>query len=669
MSFKRAYTVTRNSIIFLGTAVILFLVAFHWLKLRASKNNLALLGPEVQVLEQEGVRFRDLNKNGALDPYEHPGAPLEERVDNLLSLMTLEEKAATLFVPMIAATEEGEPIETPIYTTDITNLALSVVFPTNSELIARKGISSFNLITTPNRAEEMAHYHNTIQKWAERTRLGIPITLATDPRHGSRDNPGASVYTGFFSQWPSALGLAATRDTVLVEEFAGIARMEYLATGFRLALHPMVDLATEPRWGRINGTFGEDAVWASAMARAYIRGFQGDSLGTTSVACMTKHFSGGGPQKDGEDAHFPYGREQVYPGDNFEYHLRPFTEGALPARTAQIMPYYGIPIGQTNEDVGFAFNRDLIQGFLRDSLGFDGVVCTDWNIITDSWINQGRAWGVEELSVPERVKKVLDAGCDQFGGEHIPEVVVDLVRSGALTEERIDQSVRRILRDKFRLGLFDNPYVEEDRAATIVAQDLFTEEGKQAQAKSTVVLKNDDLLPLKKGTRIYLDGVSNPEAFGKRGVVVERLEEAEVVVVYRKTPFDPREGTIEKYFHQGRLYFTKDEVAEVLDLAAVKPTVFVIDLERPAIITEIDQAVQASVGVFGISDEVMADVLFGRRKPKGRLPLTLPRDWNSVEQQKEDVPFDLENPLYPFGWGLMDYTLNPADTLSPAPAR
>ena len=169
------------------------------------------------------------------------------------------------------------------------------------------------------------------------------------------------------------------------------------------------------------------------MTKAYVLGFQGDSLDQNGVACMTKHFSGGGPQEDGEDAHFPYGKNQVYPGNNFDYHVTPFTDGAFEANTAQIMPYYGIPIGQTSEDVAFGFNKDIITTLLRDSLKFKGVVCTDWNIISNTRIGEGRAWGIEDLSPKERVQKVIDAGCDQFGGESIPELIVELVHDGAIS--------------------------------------------------------------------------------------------------------------------------------------------------------------------------------------------------------------------------------------------
>jgi len=189
------------------------------------------------------------------------------------------------------------------------------------------------------------------------------------------------MLTGGFSQWPGPIGLAATRDPTLVREFGDIARREYLAVGIRVALHPMADLATEPRWARIQGTFGEDAELSSRIVSAYIEGFQGETLSPESVACMTKHFPGGGPQKDGEDPHFSYGKEQVYPGGNFDYHLIPF-EAALEAGTAQIMPYYGMPVGLAVEEVGFGFNKDVVTGLLRGKYGFDGVVCTDWTLLT-----------------------------------------------------------------------------------------------------------------------------------------------------------------------------------------------------------------------------------------------------------------------------------------------
>ena len=637
--------------------VILIVAVFAVVKYFNIKKHVeetyAMLGNEAPVLAlADGSEFRDLNKNGELDIYEDKNADIDDRVEDLLSQMNLEEKAGTMFITMTIMSKNGKPVDMPSFSGGQMEFMMSLMLPSVSDLIIRKNMNSFNILMA-DRADMLARFNNNLQKIAERTRLGIPITIASDPRHGTQNNIGAAIYTPFFSQWPSALGLAATRDTMLVREFGDIARQEYLAVGIRLALHPIADLATEPRWGRINGTFGEDAELAAAMAKAYILGFQGDSLGVESIACMSKHFSGGGPQKDGEDPHFPYGREQAYPGNNFSYHLIPFIKGAFAAHTAQIMPYYGIPMDQTSENVAFAFNKDIIQKLLRDSLHFDGVVCTDWNIISDTRMGEGRAWGVEDLAPIERVKKVLDAGCDQFGGENVPELIVELVKSGQISEERIDESVRRILRDKFRLGLFDNPYVDEQKAKENTGQPAFMAKGKEAQAKSTVLLKNEGLLPLKEGTKIYADGLMAPEKLNKYGQLVDDPSKADVVLIRIKTPYDERnQYFLESFFHQGRLYYTNEEQQRVFDLAGDKPLLLVVNLERPAILTPFNDKCGAMLAEFGTSDEVLTELLFGKAMPGGKLPFELPSSWEAVLNQKEDVPYDSENPLYPFAHGL-----------------
>lgn len=641
--------------IVLAAIVLICLVAYGVMMRRYSKHsqaNMELLGAEAPVITEGGRSFRDLNKNGKLDVYEDTHAAIDARVEDLLSQMTLEEKAGTMFITMIGMTPDGEPMEKPIISSDMMVMMFSFMLPSNSELIAKKLMNNFNIINSFN-ANVMAHYNNQIQKMAERTRLGIPVSIATDPRHGTENNPGAALFTPSFSQWPSPLGLAATRDTSLVREFGDIARREYLSVGIRIALHPMADLATEPRWGRINGTFGEDAHLAAAMTKAYVLGFQGDTLGKNSIACMSKHFAGGGPQKDGEDPHFPYGKEQAYPGHNFSYHVIPFVEGALKAHTAMIMPYYGIPVGQTNEDVAFGFNKQIITGLLRDSLKFDGVVCTDWGLITDKKTGGARAWGVETLTPEERVEKVIHAGCDQFGGESVPELVVNLVRSNKISEARIDTSVRRILKAKFVLGLFDNPYVDEQKASEIAGKKEFVQKGLEAQRKSIVLLKNKNLLPLKKGTKVYAEGWHRPEVLKAYGELVDDPGQADVILKKIKTPFDPRNKyMLERFFHQGRLYYSEEEKAKILNLIQQKPAVVIVNLERPAILTDIDHASSALVAEFGSSDVTIAETLFGLNNPGGKLPFELPSSQAAVEKQLSDVPYDSENPLYHFGDGI-----------------
>ena len=588
----------------------------------------------------DGFAYRDLNDNGVLDPYEDPRLPVEERVDDLIARMTLEEKAALLFHQGLVVPEDGAVGDEPDTISQVATRSL----------VRELGLTHFNIYWGPGPAV-LAEWHNRMQEAAESTRLGIPVTISSDPRHGFGDNPATSMSGDGFSSWPEPIGLAATRDEDLVHEFADVARREYLAVGIRLALHPSADLATEPRWCRASGTFGEDAELAARLVRAYILGLQGDALGPQSVACMVKHFPGGGPQLDGEDPHFNYGREQVYPGGNFAYHLIPF-ESALAAGVAQVMPYYGLPVGTEYEEVGFGFNRSVITGLLRERYGFDGVVCSDWGLLTDTMIAgkpfPARAWGVEELSTHERAHKVIEAGVDQFGGEASPEVVVDLVRSGRVDEARIEASVRRLLRDKFRLGLFDDPYVDAKAAGEVVGQSDFRERGRRAQTRSIVLIKNDRAtLPLRGVSRIYVEGI-DADRLPDDVVAVDRPEDAEVALVRIQAPFEHRDGNLlETLFHAGDLDFEGEELARIVDLIRRVPTIVDIYLDRAAVIPEIADGAAALLADFGASDAVVLDIVFGRAEPSGALPFELPSSMEAVRRQLSDVPYDSSRPALP----------------------
>jgi beta-glucosidase len=592
----------------------------------------------------DGLTYRDLNGNGALDPYEDQRLQVEERVDDLLVRMTLEEKSALLFHQGVVVPDDGT----------VGNRPEPVAGASTRALVGEVGLTHFNIYWGPG-PSVLAEWHNRMQKAAESTRLGIPVTIASDPRHGTGDNPATNMSGNGFSVWPDPIGLAATRDEALVQEFADIARQEYLAVGIRLALHPSADLATEPRWARVAGTFGEDAGLAARLVGAYVRGMQGATLGPESVACMTKHFPGGGPQLDGEDPHFSYGREQVYPGGRFDYHLIPF-EAALAAGTAQVMPYYGMPVGTEHEEVGFGFNRGVVTGLLRERYGFDGVVCTDWGLLSDTVLDSAvwpaRAWGVEHLSREERALKAIEAGVDQFGGEACPEVVVELVRSGRVDEARIDTSARRLLRDKFRLGLFDDPYVDPDAAAEQVGTASLVERGLHAQTRSIVLLGNDrGLLPLGDTSRVYVEGLDPSEL--ANGAVVDRPEDADVAIVRLQAPYEPRDGNlVEALFHAGALDFGAEELERLVALMRRVPTVLDIYLDRPAVIPELADAAAALLADFGASGAALLDVVFGRATPTGALPFELPSSMDAVRRQLPDVPYDSEDPLFPFGHGL-----------------
>ncbi len=612
----------------------------------------AKLGETAPLLTVDGMTFRDLNDNGRLDVYEDTRRPIEERVEDLLSQMTLEEKCGQMMQPMINAGKDGGLVETP-----------SGMSPrTTTERVVGRHISHFNLVFSGD-AESVAEWNNNLQRLAERTRLGIPVTISTDPRHSTGENPATGILMEGFSQWPDPLGLAATRDEDLVQRFGDVARREYRAVGISSALHPMADLATEPRWSRMAGTFGEDAELSGRMTAAYIRGFQGESIDHESVACMVKHFPGGGPQEDGLDPHFDWGKRQVYPGDNFEYHLSPFV-AAFEAGVEQVMPYYGIPVGQTSEDVAMGFNTDIITGMLRERYGFNGVVCTDWQIAEGHKILGGievmgaRAWGVEELSVPERYAKAIGAGVDQFGGQESPHHLVELVRSGKVTEGRIDESVRRILAVKFKLGLFDDPYVSVAAAASAVGTDEFRELGRGAQRKSVVLLKNGQLpdgtpaLPLLERPKLYVENVA-AELAGRYGDLVATPQEADFAVLRLNTPYEPKgRGFLARLFHHGDLDFKGEERDHILEVLRSVPTVVDIHLERAAVIPEIAEHAVGLLATFGVTDEVVMDAVFGAFDPTGKLPIELPSSMEAVRAQQEDVPFDSTDPLFEFGHGL-----------------
>ena len=585
-----------------------------------------------------------------MDVYEDKTQPIEKRVADILQQMTIEEKAGMMFINGARVNEDGSTEDKPAK-------GMFAFAPNGLKLMDEKKMNHFNLWQVPS-ASMLVKWYNAMQKYAEeKTRLGIPITIASDPRNHFSGNIFAMAATDF-SQWCEPLGFAAIGDEKLMWQFADRVRQEYVATGIREALHPMADLATEPRWPRISGTFGEDAQLSAKLIKAYVLGLQGNELGATSVAAMTKHFSGGGPQKEGLDPHFEFQKGQVYPGKNFNYHLIPF-EAAFAAHTASIMPYYGVPTGQTSEDVGFSYNKDIITGLLRNKYHYDGVVCTDWGLVTDanmgSFVWPARAWGVEKLSKEERVAKIINAGVDQFGGENCPEVVVQLVKDGKISEKRIDESVRRLLRQKFQLGLFDDPYVDVVQSGKIFSDAKGKEEGEASQRRAITLLKNDNKqLPLKTGAiKIYVENVDKKVA-AQYATVVDKPQDADLAIIRLNAPWYPVETNnfMARMFHHGDLDFKGTKKDSILQLLNTVPTIVDIYLDRPAVIPEINAKAKGLLADFGASDAAVLDVIFGKAKPGGHLPFELPSSMEAVKNQKEDVPYDSKDPLYKFGSGL-----------------
>ena len=624
------------------------------------------------IIQRDGLRFKDLNRSGDIEPYEDWRLTPDARARDLVARMTLEEKAGTMMHGTARSVGPMRMVGVGTAYDPMANRAL---------IDSTKVTSMITRLGGP--PADLAEQSNVLQEIAERSRLGIPVTISTDPRHHFQYVLGASVTAGQFSEWPEPLGLAALGDAAVVRRFADIARQEYRAVGLHMALSPQADLATEPRWSRINGTFGEDAALAERMVRAYVEGFQHGARGvdTAGVLTIVKHWVGYGAAREGFDSHNAYGRYASFPGHDLTYHVRPFL-GAFAVNVAGVMPTYSILEGATwkgraIEQVGAGFNRQLLTDVLRGQYGFRGVIVTDWAVTNDcsercrdgapsgerpSFADVAMPWGVENLSMRARFVKAVRAGVDQFGGTERADMLIDAVRAGELTEARLDSSVRRIVAQKFALGLFEDPYVDARAASARVGTDAFRRAGLDAQRRSLVLLENKGaMLPLRTTAgqsrrRVFLHGIDTTVAAREGWQIVGNPKDADIAIVRLTAPFETLHpgyvfGAMQ---HEGSLAFRDgDPDYEVFKQAsAVVPTIVTVYLDRPAILTPLAQGARAVVANFGVSDAALLDVLTGRAKPEGRLPFELPSSMDAVRAQRGDLPYDSAKPLYRFGFGL-----------------
>jgi len=638
------------------------------------------------VITVAGLTFRDLNRNGVLDPYEDWRLPVTQRVSDLVARMTVEEKTGLMIHSSLAGFTgpNGEVLGMPATggrggagrggaTGAPANRAFeggpnpNNVEPTGSanptQLVTERHIRY--ILVRPNAGESpdiTAKFHNGLQEMAEASRLGIPIVFSTDPRHGV--GRGAAS-TPTMSQWPDQLGLAVARDPEQVRSFGQIAARELRAIGIQCLLGPMADTITEPRWNRINGTFGEDASLNATMIKAIVEGFQGKPLGPESVMTVTKHFPGDGPVKDGYDGHNAYGKWYIYPGNQFDYHLIPF-KAAFDAGTGGIMTAYGIPVGK--DTVGIAFSKAMVDELLRRKMGFQGLVVTDWN--------HNMPWGVEKLSEKDRQKMEVLAGVDQIGGNNDPSVILSSVKDGTIPMAVIDAVARRTLRPIFQLGLFENPYVDPNSARAKVATAEYLAAGYAAQQKAVVLLKNaDDLLPAATGKKLYVEGIAKDVA-AAFGTVVDDPKAADLAILRVASPTStyPYGGAfagggggrgggatppppppmatygITLAYGNAANWQVLENIRKIA--ATGTKTVVIVNMDKPAILTEFIDSVAGVYGAFGPGDAALLDVVFGKAKVTGKLPFDVPSDMPSVMAQAADVPFDMADPMFKFGFGL-----------------
>ena len=621
----------------------------------------------VPLLTINSCQFRDLNRNGALDPYEDWRLAPADRAKALLAMMTVAEKAGQLL--------HGNAIGDTPYGVPPNGYNEGMI----AGAINGQHITSFiSLLSLP--PEDLAKANNKLQLLAENTRLAIPVVISSDPRHHFQETEGASISAEGFSQFPEPLGFAAIDETEVTRQFADIVRREYRAVGIAQALSPQADLATEPRWPRINGTFGEDATVATRMVAAYIAGIQGgnDGIGSKSVASVVKHWVGYGAAKEGLDAHNYYGRYADLSTDQLEYHIQPFT-GAFNNQVAGVMPAYpifkGLEIqGREIPEVATAFNRPMLK-LLREEYGFNGIVLSDWAVTNDcgdickygfsaderpSFRGISTAWGVEDVPQAQRFALALDAGVDQFGGVLDATPLLAAFEQGLITEARIDESALRILTQTFTLGLFDAPFVYSDVAVALVGNDESTQLALKTQAQSSVLLKNSrDLLPLipTKTKNVFLINAIDSRPFKSAGfTVVDSPEMADIAIVKLAAPYQTLYpnfffGSIQ---HDGSLAFADDDqtLQAMRDISKQVPVVASIYLDRPAVLTPLRDISSAFLVNFGLSDQALVDVLTGKQKALGRLPFELPSSMAEVVKQRADTPSDTDNPLYPLGHNI-----------------
>lgn len=540
----------------------------------------------VNILTVGRYAFKDLNRNGSLDPYEDWRLSADERASDLASDLSVEEIAGLMLYSSHQSIPSGGGMfggatygGKPFAESGAPPAALSddqVKFLTEDNL-------RHVLITSVETPGTAAEWNNNAQALVEGTGHGIPVNTSSDPRHGSdisaEYNAGAG---GQISLWPGTVGLAASFDPALMKQFGEIASREYRALGIATALSPQIDLATEPRWSRFDGTMGEDPVLAADMARAYVDGFQtsegefevADGWGYHSVNAMVKHWPGGGPEEGGRDGHFGYGEYTVYPGNNLKDQLKPFIDGAFklsgPTGSASaVMPYYTISFDQDTvygENVGNSYSRYIITDLLRGTYGYEGVVCTDWMITADVPSVEafaGKCWGAENLTVEERHYKVIMAGVDQFGGNNDKGPVIAAYDMGVaefgeeFMRKRFEVSAVRLLRNIFRTGLFENPYLDAEETEKIVGNPDFMKAGYDAQLRTIVMLKNHDrTLPVQNQLKVYIpkrhiiggrnwfgqvapdrwvDPVS-PDVASKYFQVVNTPQEADIAIVVIDSP-------------------------------------------------------------------------------------------------------------------------------------
>lgn len=518
------------------------------------------------IIEKDGLFFKDLDNSGQFKPFDDWRLPAAERAAAFAEVLTLEEKLGQLFVSdwrmgkdsgTLTPMQKHMGMQQPERKVDETGLldeaeirAKTIfgeqILPGTTVLLKEWWARHLILRANPS-VREMTDWLNQLHSVAEECERFVPVQVLSN----SRNENGEVIYgmndaAGVFATWPGTMGIAAAikGDSIqIADDFADAVRREWDAVGLKKGYMYMADTMTDPRWQRTYGTFGEDPKLISEIFDHIIPRIQGsrDGVTTDGVAMTVKHFPGGGARENGFDPHYAMGQWNVYPteGSLQKYHLPPF-QTAVDNHASSIMPYYAKPAAEKSapqsdcsgnpmemKPYGFAYNKAFITELLRNQMGFTGYINSDTGIV------HNMCWGVEMLDAPERIAfAVNNGGVDLISGqfdivhgkEALARAANDYYDSHpipegftkeqiTLTEDALTRAVTRTLTELFALGMFENPYRDPDAAETVVANETDWANAADAHRKSVVLLKNDGVLPLQPGKVIYAEAFTkNPDA-------------------------------------------------------------------------------------------------------------------------------------------------------------
>ncbi|MBN1411058.1 MAG: glycoside hydrolase family 3 C-terminal domain-containing protein [Spirochaetales bacterium] len=573
--------------------------------------------------------------------YKDPSAPVEERVEDLLTRMTLIEKLGQMVIPDRQAIREDS---------DITDYFLGAL------------LSGGGSGPAENEPEEWAKMVNRYQAMALKTRLGIPLIYGIDAVHGHNNVKGAVIF-------PHNIGMGAAHDEKMVETEGRITALEVAGTGITWTFAPCIAVPQNERWGRTYEGYSEYAPLTAELGAAFIRGFQGVKLsgGNYGMVATAKHFAGDGGTYNGVDR-----GNTIIPEEDFErIHLSPYV-AAVKAGTKTVMVSFSSVNGQKMHG-----NRHLITDVLKKQYGFRGFVVSDWG-------------GIEEIDVryPDCVKRAVNAGIDMvmepFRYQRFLLTVKALKFSDDISEERIDDAVRRILRVKFETGLFEYPYADESLTGQIGSAE-HRKAAREAVRKSLVLLKNKNrILPLSRKIKSIFVAGKNADDLGNQcggwtiswqGLSGDITEGTTVLEAIRKA-VSP--GTKVTYNEDGEGAMGHDVAVVVIgelpyaemrgdkedlsisqsDIETIKncnraqvPVVVILISGRPMLVAEHLKSWNALVAAWlpGTEGEGITDVLFGDYPFTGRLSFSWPRSTEQLPINFGDKNYD---PLFPYGYGL-----------------